>query len=139
MAHEDLTRHQHVEGPSDRSFGLVFAVVFLFVTCSPILHKAPPRWWALVVSGSFAAIGLLKPNLLSWFNRQWLELGVLLGKIVSPVALGILFYGVFTPVGVVMRLLGNDPLDLKRDAAAGSYWRRRDPPGPPPDSMTNQF
>jgi hypothetical protein len=67
------------------------------------------------------------------------KLGVLLGKLVSPIALGILFYGVFFPVGVAMRLAGKDPLRLRRDAEAASYWIPRRPPGPPPDSMTNQF
>jgi len=139
MAHEDLSREQHVEGSSDRSFGLVFAGVFLVVAFWPLLHKEPLRWWAVAVSGVFAAPALLKPALLAGFNRQWLKLGILLGKIVSPIALGLLFYGVFTPIGVVMQLIGSDPLRLKRDPAAASYWRQRDPPGPPPDSMTNQF
>jgi hypothetical protein len=139
MAHEDLTRDQHVEGSSDRSFGLVFAVVFLLIACWPLLHKVAPRWWAMVVSAAFAAAALLRPGMLAGLNRQCIKLGVLLGKVVSPIALGILFYGVFTPIGLVMRLIGSDPLHLKRDSSTPSYWRRREPPGPPPDSMTNQF
>lgn len=139
MAHEDLTRDQHVEGSSDRSFGLVFAGVFLVVAFWPLLHKEPLRWWAVAMSGIFAAIALLKPVLLTTLNRQWLKFGILLGRIVSPIALGLLFYCVFFPIGVFMQLLGSDPLRLKRDPAAASYWRRRDPPGPPPNSMTNQF
>jgi hypothetical protein len=77
--------------------------------------------------------------LLAGLNRWWIKLGVLLGKLVSPIALGVLFYGVFFPMGVVMRLAGKDPLRLKRDADAASYWVLRKPPGPPPNSMTNQF
>jgi hypothetical protein len=68
-----------------------------------------------------------------------MKLGVLLGKVVSPVALGVLFYAVLVPIGVMMRIAGKDPLRLKRDAGAATYWIRRVPPGPPPDSMTNQF
>ena len=134
-----MTRDQEVEGSSDRSFGLVFAVVFLLIACWPLLDKEPPRWWAVGMSAVFLAAALLRPGMLGGLNRQWIKLGILLGKLVSPIALGILFYGVFTPIGLVMRLIGSDPLHLKRDASALSYWRRREPPGPPPDSMTNQF
>ena len=139
MAHEDLAREQHVEASSDRAFGLVFGAVFIIVAAWPLLDSAPPRWWAVVAAGLFVAIALLKPAWLAGANRQWVKLGMLLAKIVSPIALGVLFYGVFTPIGALMQLFGTDPLRLKRDAKAASYWRVREPPGPPPDSMTNQF
>lgn len=139
MAHEDLDREQSIEGSSDRSFGLVFAAVFLVIACWPLLHAGPVRWWSLAVSGVFGAVAWLSPGWLSGLNRLWIKLGVFLGKVVSPIALGIVFYGVLTPTGMLMRLVGKDPLRLKRDAAARSYWIPRDPPGPPPDSMTNQF
>jgi len=139
MAHEDLSREQAVEGSSDRSFGLVFAVVFLLIAFWPLIHKEPPHWWAVVVSAVFGAIALLRPALLGVLNRLWIKLGVLLGKLVSPIALGILFYGILTPIGTVVRLFGKDPLRLKLDSGADSYWILRKPPGPPPDSMTNQF
>lgn len=139
MAHEDLGREQGVEGSSDRSFGLVFAAAFLVFACWPLVHKDPVRWWSLAVSGVFGAVAWLSPGWLSGLNRLWIKLGVFLGKVVSPIALGIVFYGVLTPAGMLMRLVGKDPLRLKRDATAQSYWIARDPPGPPPDSMTNQF
>ncbi len=139
MAHEDLTREQEVEGSSDRSFGVVFAVVFLLIAAWPLWYGESPRWWAFVVAALFAVVALMKPALLSGLNRQWMKLGMLLGKIVSPIALGLLFYGVVTPIGVALRLAGKDPLRLKFDRGAGSYWIRREPPGPSPDSMTNQF
>ncbi len=139
MAHEDLSRDQQVEGSSDRSFGLVFAGVFLVVACWPLFHRELPRWWALGVAVVFAIIAIWKPALLTRANRLWIKLGVLLGKVVSPIALGILFYGVITPIGALMRLTGKDPLRLKLDSGADSYWIPRKPPGPPPDSMTNQF
>jgi hypothetical protein len=139
VAHEDLSRHQQVEGSSDRSFGLVFAVVFLVIACWPLLYREMPRWWAVAVAVVFALFAFWKPSLLAGLNRQWIKLGLLLGKIVSPVALGILFYGVVAPIGLVMRLAGKDPLRLKLDSGASSYWIPRKPPGPPPDSMTNQF
>lgn len=139
MAHEDLTRDQQVEGSSDRNFGLVFAGVFLLIGIWPLFHWQTPRWWAFGVAAVFALAALVKPALLAGLNRLWIKLGILLGRIVSPIALGILFYGVLTPVGAVMRLMGKDPLRLKRDPGANSYWIPREPPGPPPDSMTNQF
>jgi hypothetical protein len=139
MAHEDLSRDQQVEGSSDRSFGLVFAVVFLVLACWPLFHGETPRWWALGIAVVFVVIAILKPVLLGGLNRQWLKFGLLLGKVVSPVALGILFYCVVAPIGVLVRLTGKDPLRLKLDSGADSYWISRKPPGPPPDSMTNQF
>jgi len=139
MAHEDLTRDQQVEGSSDRSFGLVFAGVFLIVACWPLFYRELPRWWALGVSVVFAVIAVWKPALLAGLNRLWIKLGLLLGKVVSPVALGILFYCVVAPIGVLVRLTGKDPLRLKLDSGATSYWIPRKPPGPPPDSMINQF
>lgn len=139
MAHEDLSREQQVEGSSDRSFGLVFAAVFLVVACWPLFHGELPRWWAVGVAMGFVIIAFWRPVLLAGLNRQWIKLGLLLGRIVSPIALGILFYGVVAPIGLVMRLTGKDPLRLKLDSGANSYWIPRKPPGPPPDSMTNQF
>jgi hypothetical protein len=139
MAHEDLTREQHVEGSSDRVFGLVFAGVFLLIASGPLLHGRTPRWWAAGIAAVFALVALLKPALLSRLNRLWMKLGILLGKVVSPIALGILFYGVLTPLGVVIRLTGKDPLRLKLDPDVDSYWIARKPPGPPSDSMTHQF
>jgi hypothetical protein len=139
MAHEDLSRIQVVEGSSDRTFGMVFAAVFLVVAVWPLFYGEMLRWWALAIAAFFATVAILKPALLAGLNRQWAKLGLLLGKVVSPVALGILFYCVIAPIGLLMRLTGKDPLRLKLDRETDSYWITRKPPGPPPDSMTNQF
>ena len=139
MAHEDFSRIQVVEGSSDRVFGLVFAAVFLVIAGWPLLGDGTFRWWALVISGVFAAVAVSRPMLLAGLNRRWMKLGLLLGKVVSPIALGILFYIIITPIGFFMRVIGKDPLRLKLDSSAASYWIPRKPPGPPPDSMTNQF
>ena len=139
MAHEDLKREHEVERSSDRSFGVVFAIVFLIIAGWPMLHGEAWRRWALAVAAVFGVIALLKPALLAGLSRQWMKLGIFLGKVVSPIALGVLFYGIITPIGALMRLAGQDPLRLKFDRAADTYWIRREPPGPPPDSMKNQF
>jgi hypothetical protein len=139
MSHEDLSRDQLVEGSSDRSFGFVFTAFFLVVACWPLVHGEAPRWWMFSVAAVVMAAALLKPTLLAGFNRLWTKLGILLGNVISPIALGFLFYCIFAPIGALMRLCGNDPLRLKSDTSADSYWIPRDPPGPPPDSMTNQF
>jgi Saxitoxin biosynthesis operon protein SxtJ len=139
MAHEDLSREHQIEGSSDRSFGLVFAAVFVIIGCWPLLYAQTPRWWALGIAAAFALVAWLGPSLLAKPNRLWMKLGVLLGAIVGPIALGILFYGVLAPMGIVIRMTGKDPLRLKLDAKTDSYWVPRKPPGPPPDSMSNQF
>lgn len=139
MAHEDLTRSQHVEGSSDRSFGIVMATVFAVVAVWPLLRGAEPHWWAVGMGVVLALIALLRPELLAAPNRLWIKLGLVLGRVVSPIALGVVFYCVLTPIGLAMRLAGKDPLRLKRDLGVDSYWIPREPPGPPPDSMKNQF
>lgn len=139
MAHEDLHRNTDIDGSSDRSFGLVFAGLFLFIALFPLFYKEPFRWWAIIIAAAFALVALTAPAFLSILNRLWTRFGVLLGKVVSPIASGILLFGVFTPIALVMRLTGKDPLRLKLDPNAKTYWIERKPPGPPPDSMTNQF
>jgi hypothetical protein len=139
LAHEDLNREEIVEGSSDRSFGLVFAVAFSVIAAWPMRLGQTPHWWAFVVAGAFASLAIVKPAWLGIANRQWTQLGVLLGKITSPIALGVLFYAVITPIGMLMRLVGNNPLRLQNDKAADTYWIRRTPPGPPRDSLNNQF
>lgn len=139
MPHENNKLDQHVEGSSDRTFGLVFAAFFIIIAGWPLLHGGLIRWWSVAVAAIFAVTALVKPVLLAKLNRLWIKFGVLLGKVVSPIALSILFYGVVTPIGLLVRLTGKDPLRLKFDPAASSYWLSRNPPGPPPGSMNNQF
>src|SRR4029077_4175934 len=124
---------------SERAFGLVFAAVFLLVSLWPLISRLPPRWWALAVAVAFAACAWLAPQLLAPLNRLWFRFGELLHRIVSPVALGVIYFGAITPYAMVMRLFGRDELLLRKGPAGPSYWVRREPPGPPPDSFRNQF
>ena len=140
MAHENLERDRQVEGSTDRSFGLVFAIMFVVIACWPLLHGEAPRWWALAIAVVLALIAVVRPAFLSAPNRWWLKLGIVVGNIVAPIALGVLVYFVFTPLGFVMRLTGKDLLRSRLDdPGTDSYWVPREPPGPPPDSLTNQF
>lgn len=139
MGHENLARDQHVKGSSDRAFGFVFTVVFAIIAAWPLMDGGAPRWWAAGIALAFAVIAIVRPSLLAALNRWWMKFGLLLGAIVSPIALGVLFYGVFMPIGAIMRLAGKDPLRLARDPGAASYWQGREPPGPRPDSMDRQF
>ena len=137
--HERL--HGAVERPagSPRGFGLLFAVVAALIGLWPLLGGGSPRWALLAIGGALAAIAWLAPHWLAGPNRLWLGLGVVLQRIVSPVMMAVIYFGVITPTGLVMRLTGHDPLRLRRDADAASYWIERTPPGPSAGSMADQF
>jgi hypothetical protein len=137
--HEELTRKHDVRGSSDRAFGLVFAVFFAFVGLAPLWKHHPLRPWALALSGLFLAIGILQPAWLHPLNLAWIKLGLLLGRIVNPIVMGLLFFVVVAPTALIFRWLGKDQLRLSLDARADSYWIDRRPPGPSPETMSNQF
>ena len=126
-------------GSSDRAFGLVFAVFFAIVALLPLWGRGEVRAWALLISTAFALFAVAVPHILAPLNRGWMAFGNLLHHIVSPIALGILYYGVVTPTGLLMRLAGKDPLRLRFEPAARSYWIERQPPGPSADSLKDQF
>lgn len=138
--HERIDRHEEVVGSSDRAFGLVFAGVFTVLTLLK-LWRGWTEWgyvWLALAAG-FAAVAMAAPSLLAPLNRLWLKFGLLLHKVVNPIIMGLLFYAVVTPIGLLMRSTGKDILRLKREAGAKSYWIERTPPGPAPDTMKNQF
>jgi hypothetical protein len=138
--HEHTQKHAlAVEQSSDRAFGLVFAAVFLIIALYPLFSGNALRIWALIVAGGFGVSALFIPGVLAPANRLWMKFGELLHRVVSPIALGIVFYLAVMPTGLLMRLLGKDPLRLRMDATAESYWIKRDPPGPAAESLNNQF
>jgi hypothetical protein len=137
--HEDLRREHKVPMGSERSFGIVFAVVFLLIALWPVLWWQAPRIWALVVSAAFAAIAFTLPALLRPLNYVWFSFGLVLHRIMSSVILALLFFITVTPIAFIYRLLRKDPLRLKFEPESTSYWIVREPPGPPPDTMTKQF
>ena len=139
MLHTNIQRQQSAKIGSERSFGLVFAAVFLLVALWPLLDRASPRIWAIAVAALFALCAWIAPKVLAPLNLAWFRFGELLHRIVSPIALGVIFFGVITPYALAMRLFGRDALLLRKGSARPSYWVRREPPGPPPDSFNNQF
>lgn len=138
--HEDLNRDGDNEPrASERSFGLVFTAVFVLVGLTPLLKGHDVRWWALIVALAFGILAFAAPRLLAPLNRIWMAFGKLLHRIVSPVVLGLLYCVAVVPTGLILRIKGSDPLRLKRDPAAKSYWLPRTPPGPATGSFKNQF
>jgi len=137
--HEDFSRQEHVTAGSDRSFGFVFAGFFTLMSGLSWWRGHTSWHWALPLAALFLAVALTKPGLLNPLNRLWLKLGLLLYKVVNPIVLGLLFFVTITPIGLVMRAFGKDFLRLRLDREAPSYWISREPPGPPPESMKNQF
>ena len=106
---------------TNRNFGLVFFVVFLLIAIWPILHQDPLRVWSLIISLIFLVLGLLNSRLLSPINFAWIKFGNLLGKIVAPIVMGVVYFFVVTPTGLLMRLAGKDLLRTK-NSMSNTYW-----------------
>ena len=125
--------------PSNQKFGWFFTFVFSIAAAYAYWKDASAWAIAFVVAAAlFALFTLVAPAALAPLNRLWAGLGLLLGKIVSPIVLGLIFFVVLTPVSVVTRLFGRDALLMKKRDVE-SYWVDRTPPGPAPDSFKNQF
>ena len=120
---------------SNRSFGIVFCVVFLLIGLYPIIYNQDIRFWPFGISIIFLILGLLNSKILTPLNKIWFKFGLFLGKIISPLIMGIIFFFVVTPIGIIMRVLGKDLLNLKYNKSK-SYWiEKRDTKS----SMKNQF
>jgi len=164
MSHEAFSRPTEPEGSSDRGFGLVFSGFFLILAILGYFGKLPPLLKFSIPGGEcpylaahpvlashvlsllyaaasvvFLFFALALPKALAPLNWVWTRFGLLLHRIVSPVVLGILFFVVFTPLGIIIRLSGGDPLRLRFDPKAQTYWIGRTPPGPAPESLKDQF
>ena len=110
---------------TNRSFGIVFFIVFLIVSLWPLLNNDQIRYWALFVSILFLLLGIINSKVLTPLNKIWFKFGILLGKIVSPVVLAIIFFLVVTPTGLIMRMLGKDLLKLKKNKNK-TYWIKKE-------------
>ena len=110
---------------SNRNFGLVFFFVFLIVSMLPLLKEEPFRIWSIVIAIIFLILGLMNSKLLTPLNKLWFKFGLFLGSIVSPIIMGIVFFLVITPTGFVMKIMGKDLLNKKKDNDKKSYWINR--------------
>ena len=132
--------HSSQNLPSNRNFGLLFAGVFALLSAYAAYHGADAfKVYGWLMAG--LAVGLIAfaaPGLLTPFNTAWMKLGELMGKVVSPLVLGVIFFVLITPISLITRLFGRDELRLKRTSAS-SYWIDRAPPGPAGESFKNQF
>ncbi len=137
--HEDFSRRGTEKTSSDRAFGLLFGAVFGVIGVLPLVHANPPRYWMLVPALAFFVLALFKPSLLHPANSVWIRFGLVLHWIVTPIVMAILFFGTVTPIALILRALGKDPLRLKLDRSSKTYWIERSPPGPSPESIKNQF
>ena len=136
---ENARREERIEGSSDRMFGLLFAAIFAVLALWPLLHGEKCCLWALAAGGVFMVLALAWPRALSRMNRAWMRFGLSLNRIVSPVAIGVVYYLTLVPMSIAMRAFGKKPLRLGFDRAPASYWIPRAPPGPDPQTMKDQF
>ena len=120
---------------SNRSFGVVFFIVFLLIALYPVINNEEIRAWSLIVSLIFLVLGLLNSKILNPLNQIWFKFGVLLGRIISPFIMAIIFFFVVTPIGFIMRILGKDILNLRYNTKK-TYWIEKTGPK---SKMKNQF
>ena len=140
QTHETSAHNDEIKMGSERSFGIVFGVVFLIIALLPLWKGADIRLWALAVGAVFGVLAFIYPSILRPLNILWFKFGLLLGKIMTPIVMGILFFGTFLPMGLIVRgLMKKDLLRLKLEPDSDSYWIKRDPPGPDPSTMKQQF
>ena len=121
--------------PSNRSFGILFTIVFFIISFWPLLKSGDIRYWSLAISLIFFVLAIMNSKILTPLNKIWMKFGFALGKIISPIVMGFIFFFVVTPTGIIMRLLGKDILNLKKNNQ-NSYWIKKDNKN---NSMKNQF
>ncbi len=120
---------------SNKSFGIVFFIFFLIIALWPLINDENIRLWSLIVSIIFLILGIINSKILTPLNNLWFKFGLFLGKIVSPIVMGIIFFFIVTPTGIIMRIIGKDILNLKRNNL-NTYWIEKTNEN---SSMKNQF
>ena len=126
---------QEIKISSNRSFGIVFFVLFLLIALYPLTYSGEMRIWSAIISLIFLVLGLLNSKILAPLNKLWFKFGIFLGKIVSPLVMGVIFFLVLTPIAFLMRLLNKDLLNLKFNNE-NTYWIKKTEPK---SKMKNQF
>ena len=120
---------------SNKNFGLTFFIVFLIISFWPLMHNEQIRIWSLVIALIFLILGMSNSKILTPLNTIWFKFGLILGRIVSPIVMGIIFFLIVTPISIIMRILGKDLLNLKYNNHK-SYWIEK---SGPKSKMKNQF
>ncbi len=120
---------------SNKSFGIVFFIVFLLIALYPLINNDDLRIWSLIIAIIFLILGLINSKVLTPLNKLWFKFGLLLGKVISPIIMGIIFFLVVTPTALIMRIIGKDLLNLKFNNKK-SYWIEKTGPK---NKMKNQF
>ena len=130
-----MNNYDNIKISSNRSFGIVFFIVFLLIALYPLLKDDYVRIWSLIISIIFLILGVLNSKLLNPLNKIWFKFGLFLGKIISPIIMGVIFFLVVTPIGFLMKLLGKDLINLKFNNKK-TYWIEK---SGPKSKMKNQF
>ena len=121
---------------SNRSFGLLFFIVFLAISLWPLISQEDLRLWAFILAIIFLVLGILNSKFLTPLNKLWMKFGLFLGSIIAPFVMGVVYFMVVTPVGLIMRSLGKDLLRMKKNKSASTYWIPREKQN---DTMKRQF
>jgi hypothetical protein len=124
----------NIKKKNNITFGILFFILFLIIGLYPLKSGGTTRIWSLVLSSAFLIITIVKPNLFTFLNRLWIQFGILLGKIISPIVMGLVFFFVVTPIGILVKMLKKDVMGLKKGAS--SYWINREDKA---QSMKKQF
>ncbi len=132
----ELTGHILTEQSSPKSFGVVFSIVFLIIALYPLTNSEDIRLWAIIISAIFLLLAFVAPQILALPNKLWFKFGILLGSIIAPVIMALVYFVTVLPTGLIMHFLGKDLLKQKLDKNAKSYWIKR---SEPIGSMKNQF
>jgi len=138
-SHESFQGYARPKSSSNRSFGFVVGGIFLFLALWPLVHAQSPRWWALIPAVPLLALAVIKPALLQKPNDAWQKLGLLLGKIISPIVMGVIFYLWITPMALILRLMKKRFLTLQFEPEAASYWIARAPREPDPARLRRPY
>ena len=127
---------QNLKLPSNRNFGIVFFIFFLIISLYPLINKDGIRYWSLSVACIFLILGILNSNLLLPLNKLWMKFGLFLGRIISPIVMGLVFFLVVTPTSLILKIFNKDVLNLKIKKKNSSYWIQK---SDHKNQMKNQF
>ncbi len=139
QTHEQYLRSGTEAPGSERAFGLVMAGAFAILAALNFWHSGALWPWLTALAAGFLLLAWFRPATLKPLNWLWFKFGLLLHKMVSPVILALLFFSTFLPIGLIMRAFGKDFLRLRREPGSDSYWIKRQPTGPAPETMKDQF